>query len=359
MRVRVGTGTALAAVLAMAVGTVAAAASGPAGGATTFAGNAILGDRTFRGFFVDTGDAISVKQRRDGQQIAAASTTAADGSFSVRLKPILAGDRLVVTQDGATRTVTVPDLRLAANASTDRVAGRIPVGDPEAIVTLARQVGPYSLGGYLVEAPTAANGTFSKNLDPEDDLQGGERVELSWSNDTDDVIRVRTAAPSVTVQVGRSTVEVYGPRGVRATITLKTRGGAVRGTATVTQSMTGAAVTGTFRKNGAAVKVKAGDRVIHSGASSLPLTVVTPTLDLTAPSGGSIHAMCFVGGHFILASAFGNGAFSYLADGVVGPGGIAIDGLIDSSDPLPSGFRVLLICETSEGFAQTFPDAIP
>ena len=348
---------ALMAAMAIVAGAVPVAAAQPAGGATTFVGNTILGARTFRGFFVDPGDAITVKQRRNGSRIASASTTASGGSFRVRLKPILAGDRLVVIQNGVTRTITVPDLRLTADAARDKVSGRIPPGDQEASVAIAWQVGSFKLGGYAVEAPTASKGAFTTGTGA--DLQGGETVELSWSSASDDVLRVLTAAPSVTVQAGSSTVQVHGPRGARATITLTSSGGTVRGTATVTQSVTGGAVIGNFRKNGVKVKVKAGDRVVHSAATAISLRVIPPTLDLRAPAGGSIRATCFPRGHYVLGHVTGSGAFSYLADGLVGGGGIAIDALIDSSDPLPSGYRVLLICETAQGYAQTFPDAVP
>lgn len=107
------------------------------------------------------------------------------------------------------------------------------------------------------------------------------------------------------------------------------------------------------------MKVRAGDRITHSAAPKLLFKVRTPDLVLTKPDGGSINATCFPDGAYVLGHIFGAGAFDYLADGVTVAGPLAVADITGLGTTLPSGYRVLLICEDARGYAQTFPAKAP
>lgn len=328
---------------------------------TTFAVNIILGDRTVQGAFAGDGDAMSVKQKRDGRLIASASGLAdGDGRFDLKVKPILAGDTLAITQAGITRSIVVPDLRLSIDTAKDILSGRVPKDRRDLTLGVALQVGSYTLprGSYHAAVTADPDGTFSVDTTPERDIQGGEIAELSWSGPLDDVFRVLSAGPSVTVQVGRSTVEVYGKRGTTATVTLRSAKGDLRGTASVRIPVTGRPAVGTFRRNGSKVAPRGSDRVTHSAAPKTVFKVRTPDLVLTTPDGGAINATCFPGGAYVLGNVLGTGAFNYLADGFT-PGPFAVADITGLGTTLPSGYRVLLICEDIRGYAQTFPASVP
>jgi hypothetical protein len=159
--------------------------------------------------------------------------------------------------------------------------------------------------------------------------------------------------------VGKPTVDVYGPTATMATISLRSASGALRGTARVRPAPGGASTTGTFRKNGQPVKVKAGDRVTDSQAPGVVLRVLTPDLQLDPSGNGSLTATCFQGADYAVGELFGNGALSFIARGTAHPGGaLSVADLVDSG-PLPSGFRVQLSCETRKGFTQTMTKRVP
>jgi hypothetical protein len=249
---------------------------------------------------------------------------------------------------------------LTINAATDRLAGRVPTSQLEADLSIAQQVGSFTLGGDNRPFTAHANGTYDEDVTGIHDVQGGERVRLTWISPANDTFTVDSYAPAVTAEVGRATADVYGKRGTTATVTLKASNGTIRGSAKVTLPVDGRPAVATFRKNGAAVKVKAGDRIVHSAAPSIAFTLLHSTLDLTKAGGGNVSATCFPNSLYVLGEVFGSGAISELADGITdNTGALSVSDISNTGNPLPSGYTVILICEDTRGYAQDFRAAVP
>src|SRR5207344_2469514 len=146
------------------------------------------------------------------------------------------------------------------------------------------------------------DGTFSKSLGV--DVQGADAVELEWHNGAGDGFTTIDVPPSVIVRVGSATVDVFGRPGSHATVTLRSSSGTLRGTAAVTPDVFGFA-TGTFRMHGQPVKVKAGDKVVHSAAPLIKLKVLPDDLVVVGTANGSLTATCFAGGDYVAGGLFG------------------------------------------------------
>lgn len=349
--------------MAIALGALAGSAV-PAIGAPPeppFVISAELHDGHIVGVLADPSQSVSIKQKRNGVVIASRTVMADSGGFFMpTVKPLLADDRLVIKQGADKRTIPVPDLRLRLNAALDAAGGRVPTSDLHADLTIERRTGHFTHGSDHLPVVAHADGTFSADLSSLADLEGGDAVALSWMTARDDDFAITVTVPSVVVQVGRSSVDVYGKPGSPATITLRSAGGTIRGTATVTPAWAGQSVTGVFRKNGSKVKVRAGDRVSHSGRPGVSLKVRTPDLEVVATSNGYLSATCFPGGEFVAGEVFGAGAFSAFGSGPTGPGGsVYLANLTNGSGDLPSGTRVLLICETDKGYTQDMRATVP
>ena len=308
--------------------------------------NATLGAPEVRGFAGDL-QTVTVRQKRGGNVIAKRTVSAdSSGFFEMTLKPVKAGDKLVVVVNGS-RTVTVPKVRLSGNAATDTVSGHLPVpGDT--YVGISNTVGTFSLGGGNPSFTTDSNGDFSGTYAG---LQGADRLELRWSNAAGDAFTVELALTAADVQTGSAKVWLFGRPGASVTADLLAPNGTVRGTARGTIPNGFPASHATFRKNGSQVVVKPGDRVRMG--RTVGLTVRTPDLAV-----GSLSALatCFPNQDWVLGTVFGAGAFSYLDNGTAdGAGNVSATWL----SALTSGTKVKLLCENAKGWTQdmvaTFP----
>lgn len=317
-----------------------------------------LRDREVFGVFGLPDTSVSIKQKRHGSVIAAKTTTADDtGSFRARVKQLLPGDRLVIKQAAIARTITIPDIQVRVNAGTDVASGHVPTSSLEGTLRTSNNVGSFTLG-QVVDAFTAdPDGSFSKTVSQ--DVQGGDEVELEWHDGAGDVFTAIDVPASVIVRVASASVEVFGRPGSHVTVTLRSSSGTLRGSAAVTPGVFGN-VTGTFRKNGQPVKVKAGDRVVHSAAPLIKLKVRPDDLQVVGTANGSLTATCFGGGAYVAGRLFGGGAFDYLANGSVDPGGaISATDLTNGGGDLPSGTHIGLMCETPKGFTELMTDTVP
>lgn len=300
----------------------------------------MIGSPQIYGYAGSSAHSMTLRQKRNGTVIATKTfTTESDGFFAVRLKPVKIGDQIAIQYLG-TRTMTVPKVTLTANASTNRIAGHLPQAG-EAEVQIADVIGTFSKGGTTQTFTTDANGDFSGT---HPGLTGADRLELRWYSAPGDAIGVELRLAAAQVEVGSAKVWLFGRNGAKVKADLLAPNGTVRGTATATLPTTTTIGQGTFRKNGTAVKVKAGDRVRIGG--NVGLVVRTPNLTATATT---LSATCFPNQEWIAGTIFGAGAFSYVADGTANGSG-AVNGSWVS--PLSAGTKLRLMCENAAGYDQ-------
>lgn len=294
---------------------------------------------------------VTIKHRRDGRTIARGTTTVNGiGMFAMRLKPLKGGDQLVITVGTQKRVITVPDLRIRADLTTGVVSGRVPAGTATADGSVSLAIGTKTLDDTPFSVPTASDGTFTSTGH---DVSGSDLLYLSWADPvTRDVTELRRRIPAFEVRAGSATVTIVASWGKRLTATLVSPRGAIRGRATGTITPELDAIRRTFRRDGAPVKVRPGDRVTLSGSRGR-LTVRRP--DLVASSLG-LTATCVSARLWMADTIPPVGPFDHLAAGKVRPEGVVIGSWID---PLPSGARVLLRCEHAKGWVQLMAATVP
>lgn len=292
---------------------------------------------------------VTLKLKRNGSIIATKTLeTEPSGFFDTRLKPVRIGDRIIIVFEG-TRTVTVPEVTLKANPTTDILSGHLPTPGSEADIEVSNSVGSFSLtGGGNFEVLAGPDGDFSV---PYPGLSGANRLELRWYNPLNDSFTVEMAVTAVQTRVGSAKAWLFGRPGKTVTAELRAPDGSLRGTARVTLPGTFYSAEATFRRNGTAVKVKAGDRVRIGTTTGL--TLRTPDLVVGSTSA---TATCFPNQDWVIGTVFGAGAFSYLADGTTdGAGALTASW----SSPLASGTKVRLMCENAKGWAQDMTGTVP
>jgi hypothetical protein len=334
------------------VATVAAASAAPvaAAGPVVQLGRVMLGDGEVLGAAPDSSLKVTIRQQRGGRTIAA-DTAQPDpsGFFGVALKPVRAGDRLVLKRGADVRTVVVPALELGGDAATDQIAGRIPTHHLATQVAVSDVVGTFSLGGRPpVPVVSGAHGRFHASAPG---LSGADRLELSWDNATGDTFSIETAMAAAQVRNGSAAVTAWGRAGQTVSVELRSGNGTIRGTARVRIRQGGTSGTGTFRKAGAAVKVHAGDQ-LRIGGRAMLLTL-GHSLD-AAPT--SLSATCFPDQDWVAGEQFGSGAISYLDDGTADGTGTVTGSWLG---PLASGAKVILLCENARGSTQELVAAVP
>lgn len=327
----------------LAVG--APALAGPAPAATI---HLTIGSSEVRGFAGDAANTVTLTLKRDGAVIASKTfTTETSGFFEVNLKPVRIGDKVVIGFQGQ-RTVTVPKVTLKGNAATDTVSGHLPKPGA-AEVEISNAVGTFSLSGAGTPTfMTDSNGDFSGTYPG---LSGADRLELRWFNVTLDSFTVEIAMTAIQTRVGSSAATLFGRSGATVKAVLLAPNGTQRGTATATLPKTFIATPATFRKNGAPVKVKAGDRVRIGTTTGL--TLRTPDLVVTATSA---TATCFPDQDWVIGTVFGAGAFSYLDDGTAGGAGAVA---ASWASPVSSGTKIRLQCENAKGWTQEMVATVP
>ena len=295
----------------------------------------------------DEGDTVTIIQKRGGKRLARRqATTDAIGFFQVRLAPIRAGDQLVLRFQG-TRTVTVPRLQLAGNPTTDRVSGRLPTPNGVATIAVSNAIGTFSLGGSTANAPTDATGRFATKIAG---LSGAERLELTWQNAVDDQFRAEVTMAAAEIQDGKTWVRAFGRSGRTVTVELRAPNGRLRATAAVRIRPGLSSGSAAFRRNGAKVAVRPGDRIRIGRVAGL--TVLQGALTL-GPTGA--NATCFANQDWIIGTVFGAGAFSALDQGTAdGAGTVSASW----ATPLPSGAKVRLMCENANGWVQDMTGSV-
>lgn len=297
---------------------------------------------------------VTIKQKRGATIIAQRTFVPADDGRDVCLKTLKAGDKLLIHQGLVDRQATVPTFSASQDFATDRVAGTTSLVGETVVVSVVEQLAGFSTGNSASwnVGPVAGVGSFGVTTTGQVDLERGDRVSLNILTDTDEWFR-ELRSGSIAIRAGQATASGTVTVGKRAIAVLKSPKGVVRGKFNVASGRdrnTAGAFSGTFRKNGKAVKVKPGDRITFSG-SPAGYVVPKPNLDVDPTGNGSLRARCPAGGQWIVFVG------QLRVDFNTTPG----DGTVIVSDlqTVSSGERVKLVCSNKTGWVTVQEVVVP
>ena len=278
------------------------------------------------------------------------------GSVDVQCpRALLAGDRLVITQEGAKRTIRIPAPRLRLDIKTDQVTGSVPTSDLDLRVTLIDYIGDAFVDNPRKDLTAAADGTFSAVVSDVLDLRGTDEAYLAWTRGGDR-FGVLAYAPGARVQAGTAKVKLYGTPGTTIKLTLRNSSGTVKAAVTKRMNRIGQGKA-TLRRNGSTVKIKPGDRVTVAGVPGR-MTVLTPDVAVDPANGGTVTGTRRPDGPWYVGTV-NNGLNRIFRVGTAGAGGEVDETSISGTDPLPSGFRAHLGCDSTHGIGQLMIDVVP
>lgn len=325
---------------------LAASVPAPAGaGLTEYGVLATIGDPCLT-IKIGTPGTTLLVQRRGGKEVARRSYTSPTGDAQC-LKPLLGGDRIVVKHAGVVRrTVTVPRLKLTLDLAANTLKGTTPEGGSDySLLAQDRVTGLVIPTSSFLIGTTEPDGSFGPWPTAPVDLSRGDLVDLAWyPTGSLDEWHLQVATRTLTVVTGGSEVFGTAQGGSQARVTLRSPAGVVRGRMTARASRnagTRNTFRGMLRRNGAAVKVRAGDRVTLKGLSG-SFTVPARTLQVV-PSTGAVTATCPAGSEWAVSVS---GATSN--QGVTPDGAIAVPSLPGA--PLAPGTIVELGCQRPSGY---------
>ncbi|MFN8622198.1 MAG: hypothetical protein U0869_15815 [Chloroflexota bacterium] len=217
-------------------------------------------------------------------------TSDASGSAELCFKRlVLGGDTLTLKAGGKTiRTLAIHRFALLPNRNTDVLTVKGKPNDKLAIERSECTVDGKACTGIEDKQITIGpKGTFTWNLKGTQDITGGDKFILEWTNPLGDSVGIRVHAPSFTATIGLPTVTGWAAPGTPVTVTVRRAGVIVAsGAATARPDSTW---TAKLRKNGAEVLVQEGDVLKASVASTATLHA-----DLTAGfAGDGISGVCF------------------------------------------------------------------
>lgn len=288
------------------------------------------------------------------RKLASTVITAPDGSGCVT--PLRAADILVVTYDGVIqRTVSVPRLSVSLQPGAETVRGRMPTDAIYSSVAVLDRTATRPFSTQYYNPPLDGDGGFLIDVSSSvGDLTPGDGAMVSYGSPADDAWQVRQSTLAVAVRAGSSRFTGVAPRSSTVRLVLK-RGATVRGTATVRLKPGRDEFAGDFRRNGAKVKVKPGDRVLRSGGSAVLVTVIQPQIAVVGADHGSLTATCRPNQPFAVVA---DG--TYAAWGTADGDGIATATKITGFGPdLPSGTVAKVWCQTSTGSGQLLVGSVP
>lgn len=292
---------------------------------------------------------VTLTQKRGGAVIRTASgKTSSNRDTSLCVSAMRIGDVLVIKQATRKRTLTVPPLEAKPNAN-DTVTGRLPLS--QGTIDLDLVLGLGGRENETIDLPTPmrrADGTFTQHV--EANINGSDRTWLRWTSPKGDQwFAISDMLPAFIAEAGAAKATIVDRVGRTVTLTLRSAGGAVRGTATATLGKGTKVVT--FRKNGDPVIAQIGDRVSTSSLSgkSLALTDHALTLDGTA-HGGDLTASCVPDARWRV-DVFQGARIVYAWGGTTETGTVEFSDVIVEADD-PTGYRVVLECESPNGFVQ-------
>lgn len=280
-------------------------------------------------------DGTLLESRRD-------DTTELDWSVCFTRHRPVTGNRIRLVHLTLDRTVRVPDLTVSLDRVTNVVRGHAPAGKAITLV-----YGACTAAGDCTEsAPITATadrlGGYRKDLSSSSiDIDGSDLVRASYTNSQGDLFEREGRAPYMTISrpnrmslsclpAGTTTVRLLSGTGVlRAVKAFRTQGGCGR-------------ASGTFRKNGRAVNIHAGDRIKSDFASDARMAWPSP---FVAASGYEYSLRCFANARW------------YLTIVVDGSDHRAYSGVADASGRssdlgyqfIPPGAALRVACESIRG----------
>jgi len=353
-------GISTAIVLAMVLGGVAMAApavtAAPVPGAVgpRFQVDMPVHDHCFTILDPAGADPLTVVHRRGGTLMARVVVASEPGARPCvgTLRP---GDSIRIRQSGQLRrSLEVPDLRLRIDLLANRITGRVPASAPSASLFGSLEIAGLEVAQFDATPEVATDGTFVHDMDGTFRMTAGDPVALRWQSTDGDLFGIWESTPSVMVMAGRSRVEVTARHGTRFTVTLRD-GDRTRATFARQLPPYEVWTAGDLRRNGVAIRVVAGNRVLHAHRSGAMLTVLPKAITLEATDGGSVATTCFPG---TIAVIDVNDQRRFTQP--VGPTGlVAADDLTDGDGDLASGDWVLVGCENGKGGAQRRLATVP
>ena len=261
--------------------------------------------------------------------------------------PLKPGDTLVA-RDGSTtvRTFHVPKLSFTIDRQANTASGKGPAGSQFQLTIDDCYPGYITCNGEALQQtfPIPVGGAFTTPLDFGYDVNGGDRFGADWTSTQLDTARILRHVPYLQVRVGKSKVTGEGTPGATVHLTLRSGSGQVRGTASAVPDRDGV-WSATFKKNGAPVKVRAGDRAggDYAGDASLPVHAVALTWD-----GGdnTVSGTCFPSQKY--------GSYLYDTDGhrdytVYGYADVAGDWTSYPLDDASTGWVIKAWCQSARG----------
>ncbi len=296
-----------------------------------------------------SGGPITVKLLRADGSTRATRTDGTTGNewLVCFASPVLIGNRLRMTTDTdpapgtgvQTRTVTIPDLTIAVDRTTDKVKGHAPAGKP--IQVRYSDSYPGGSGGWEIRTGTANSaGRWSKDLSSSADVDGSDVLAVTYQNSQGDQFWARTIAPYMEIKAPNKIFIGCQPRGT-TTVKLRKSDGTVRAARSLTASTACGGKNGTFRRNGSAVNINTGNRITSDLASDAWL--VWPMMSV-AGSGSTVSGRCFANARFQVYVTNGSDSESW-------SGTTDVDGRFSDVGAWTflSGHTLELICETSRG----------
>lgn len=255
------------------------------------------------------------------------------------------GDKLALIEGGETtpfRTFTVPTMRLTQDRVNDTLSGKVTGGVSEVGVRVslcdAGLVG--CTGTPQFQAPVGGTGAFS--VDAGEDLSGTTIVDLEWRKGGDSVSYIQRTGRLLIIP-GSATITGAGSKaGQSVTVTVK-RGTKI-GSATTTTSAN-ASLRARIKRDGAAMPLKAGDKVSATFSSDAKLTV--PVTSLAYDGSKFADGRCFANGDLRLAVYDDTGLWQGFGSATA-----AADGTWSSEvGAVAAGWRIDAWCANAKGDA--------
>ncbi|MFN8622443.1 MAG: hypothetical protein U0869_17045 [Chloroflexota bacterium] len=275
----------------------AATATSPAGIVSPYTLSVTLWGCELQGDGVQASAFVNVSVRRKGSLLGQQKVQATGGgdyyadfctSPKVQLR---AGDTVTVLRTRVDqRTFTIPDIAPRIDVGKGKASGSTPPGT----IALAPQncwARSYCLPGIGL---ILNGGTWSHAL-AGDAGGGGDLLGVTWSGTgatVGEVVRVDMPVPYFAVRTGSSKVTGSGRPGQKVKVTVRTKGGKVRGTGTGRAKGPLGAFTIKVRSGGKAVTLRTGDRVSVSIYAGARLTVVPADIAVDAFT-GHVTGHCF------------------------------------------------------------------
>lgn len=292
------------------------------------------------------GETLTVVLRaRDGARLARRTlvVTSDNGFFQACLGTTISpGMTLVLKGTYGGHTAVVPRFDARVDRVTNRLTGHAPPGTQlQGMVNecYPRRCGPTSLTPFHLTA--TSEGDFSTDLGV--DIDGQDFVALSFQTLAGDRIITRASAPYLVVrQPTAAAVRLWPSASGEITVTLRTAAGKVR--ARTTRSVTrDRSTTFAFRRDGRAVRIRAGDRITSDLAADANLTVPGISLDVDVP-GASVSGRCFASEWYSITwgPSLGDSTFSVEQANADGTFTVALP-------QLERGWIVEVLCEDAHG----------